>query len=88
MSNSDASQNGTLPVARQLLASALEMEPSELPDDAAIGQVANWDSLAHMRLIMGLEEHMAAPLPPEAVVSIGSLADIVTVLEEVITPTR
>lgn len=81
MNSSDAPGNDALQVARRLLATALEMDPSDLPDNAAIGQVANWDSLAHMRLIMELEAYRADPLPPEAVVGIGSLMDIVTVLK-------
>ena len=69
-------------MARGLLASAMEMDAADIPDDAAIGRLDNWDSLAHMRLIMALEQHMGAPLTPDTVVGLGSLADVVTVLEE------
>jgi acyl carrier protein len=52
-------------MARGLLASAMEMDAADIPDDAAIGRLENWDSLAHMRLIMALEQHMGAPLTPD-----------------------
>jgi acyl carrier protein len=67
--------------ARALLAEALEMDVADVADDAAIGTLANWDSLGHMRLILALEGYLGEPLPPETMVSIGSLADIVTILE-------
>jgi acyl carrier protein len=68
--------------ARILLAAAMEMDVADIGDDAAIGRLENWDSLAHMRLILALEEHMGAELTPDTVVSLGSLADVVTVLDE------
>jgi len=68
--------------ARSLLAAAMEMDVADIADDAAIGSLENWDSLAHMRLILALEEHMGAELTPDTVVGLGSLADVVTVLDE------
>lgn len=68
--------------ARHLLGSALEMDGSELPKDTAIGQLAEWDSLAHMRLILALEEYLQTQLSPDKLVAIGSLADIATLLEK------
>ncbi len=69
--------------ARNLLASATEMNPEDVPDDAAIKRLKNWDSLAHMRLILALEEHIGSQLAPDVVVAIGSLSDIAAVLEDV-----
>ena len=70
----------TLQAARQLLASVLEIEAAEIADDAGIGQLAGWNSLAHMRLIMAMEADMGRPLSPGNVVAIGSLRDVATVL--------
>ena len=69
-----------LQTARQLLASVLEMEAADIADDAGIGQLAGWDSLAHMRLIMAIEADMGRPLSPGNVAAIGSLRDVATVL--------
>ena len=82
MNDSLSRSDDDWPTARQLLASATETDPAEIADDAAIGGLAEWDSLAHMRLIMALEEHLGMPLPPDSVVAIESLADIVTVLQD------
>ena len=70
-------------IARSLLASAMEMDPEDVPGDAAIGRLKNWDSLSHMRLILALEEYMGTQLAPDVVVAIGSLSDIATVLEDI-----
>lgn len=69
-------------IARRLLASAMEMNPADIPDDAAIGRLKNWDSLAHMRLILALEEHIGTLLTPDTVVAIGSLSDIAKALAD------
>ena len=69
-----------LQAARQLLASVLEIKAAEIADDAGIGQLAGWNSLAHMRLIMAMETDMGRPLSPGNVVAIGSLRDVATVL--------
>ena len=69
-----------LQAARQLLASVLEMEAADIADDAGIGLLAGWDSLAHMRLIMAMEADMGRPLSSGNVVAIGCLRDIATVL--------
>ena len=81
MTDNVAATEAGLHTARQLLAGVLAMEAADIADDAGIGGLAGWDSLAHMRLIMALEAHMGTPLSPGNVVAIGSLQDIATVLE-------
>ena len=66
--------------AKKILATALELDVPDIPDDAAIGNLYNWDSLAHLRLIKALEEHTGTQLPPETVVSIGNLKDVATII--------
>jgi len=62
--------------ARQLLASALQQDASQIEPDAAIGKTERWDSLAHMRLVMALEEHVARPLDTDTMLAIESLSDV------------
>jgi len=82
MSESTSISGDSRAIARNLLAVAMEMDVADIADDAAIDRLENWDSLAHMRLILALEEHMGAELTPDTVVGLGSLGDVVTVLEE------
>jgi acyl carrier protein len=60
----------------------MEMDPSDVPDDAAIGRLKNGDSLAHMRLILALKEYINAQLPPDVIVATGSLSDIANILDD------
>jgi len=81
MTSSVSVTDAGLQAARQLLASVLEMQAADIADDAGIGELASWDSLAHMRLIMAMEAQMGTSLSPGNVVAIGSLQDIAAVLE-------
>ncbi len=75
-----------LETARRLLAAATGCATADVGDDAAIGAFEPWDSLAHMRLIMAIEEETAGEVPPEMVVAFGTLADIAAYLESAQTP--
>ena len=81
MTSKVAATGEGLQAARQLLAAVLEMEAVDIADDAAIGELASWNSLAHMRIIMAMEAQLGTSLSPGNVVAIGSLQDIATVLE-------
>ena len=68
-------------LARTLLAQATERTPEEVPEDASVMTWDAWDSLSHMRLILGMESHLGRELPPEAVVEIASLSEITKYLD-------
>lgn len=68
--------------ARVVLAEALEVELAQLPADASVVTMREWDSLAHLRLIEAMERELSGELPPEMVVAIGSLDDVVRVFAE------
>lgn len=70
----------TWALARTLLAEALFLAPAELADDARLGDTPEWDSLAHTRLILALEEQLARPLRPEETVALGCLQDLADLL--------
>ena len=48
--------------AKRIVAAALEIELSEVPDDASIYTLDSWDSLGHMRIIEQLEESLGQDL--------------------------
>jgi acyl carrier protein len=66
--------------ARQFLAEAAHCDPESIPDDVRIGRFAAWDSLAHLRLIMRIEEQIGRQLDPDETVRIESLADIAALM--------
>ena len=82
----NAQETKTLETARRLLAAATGCAAADIGDDAAIGAFEPWDSLAHMRLIMGIEEETGAEVSPELVVEIGTLVEIAAYLDRAQTP--
>jgi len=67
--------------ARRLLADALAMGEGDLPASVRIGAIEQWDSLAHTRILLALEERIGKPLDPEEAVAIESLDDIARLIE-------
>ena len=66
--------------ARLLLAEAVNCEAAALPDDARIGGFAAWDSLAHLRLVLGIEQKIGRQLDADEAIRIESLQDIAALL--------
>jgi acyl carrier protein len=66
--------------AKALLACAINADIGTVPDDARIGQLERWDSLAHLRLIMALEAKIGRPLDPDEIIQIESLDDVAALL--------
>jgi acyl carrier protein len=62
--------------AKAILASALEVEVTEIPDDASLDSFEPWDSLAHMKLIMALEGEVGRTLDVEEILAIVDLKSL------------
>ena len=67
--------------AKQLLAEAISADSAAVPDDARIGSFERWDSLAHMRLILGLEQQVGRELDTDEVLRIECLEDVRRILQ-------
>ena len=66
--------------ARALLAAALEMQVADVTPDSSITTLEQWDSLAHMRLVMLLEKTLNASLPVDDILSIDDVKGIARIL--------
>jgi acyl carrier protein len=69
-----------LRLAKELLAEAINAGVEAIPDDARIGSFERWDSLAHMHLLLGLEERLGRRLDPDEAVQIECIADVADML--------
>jgi acyl carrier protein len=67
--------------AKQLLAEAIDADVAAVPDNAKIGLFERWDSLAHMRLVLAIEQRMQRQLDADEVVKIETVADIANLLQ-------
>jgi len=66
--------------AKKLLAEAADCDSATIPDDVRIGTFERWDSLAHLRLVLGIEQKIGRQLDPDEAIRIESLADVVALL--------
>jgi len=68
--------------ATRLLAAALQVGPEDIGEGTAIGESERWDSLAHMRLVLGLEEFLGQELDTADMLGIEKYQDVVSFLEK------
>lgn len=66
---------------RELIATTLVMDPSELSDDASQETCARWTSLYHMMLLTVLEEEFTVSFSLDEMTALTSLPEIVSVLK-------
>jgi len=66
--------------AKQLLAEAANCESAMIPDDVRIGGFERWDSLAHLRLVLAIEQQIGRQLDPDEAIRIEKLADVAALL--------
>jgi len=66
--------------SRSILAKATNTTVEQVPDDAALESFDRWDSIAHMNLILGLEEKMGRQLETSEIISIVDLDSIKAIL--------
>jgi acyl carrier protein len=74
--------------ARLLLAQAIHAQVDAVPEDARIGAFERWDSIAHMHLLLAIEQRIGRQLDPEEVVRIECVADVAEVLRNGALPQR
>lgn len=62
------------------MAAALQINPAQVSETTALGITPEWDSLAHLRLVLGIETRLGRQLTPDEIVSLASLRDVVALL--------
>lgn len=73
--------NNNKNTAARLIAKALGINVSTVDQTTALGITPQWDSLAHMRIILALEKKLDRQLQPEEIVSISTTGDVTHLLE-------
>ncbi len=59
----------------KFVAEIFEVEPSTLSPETAYGQIEQWDSLMHLRLVGEIEEAYEVEIPIDEVADVKTLAD-------------
>ena len=67
---------------KNVMAAVLEVPVSSLGDDASMDNVAGWDSLRQMNLVLALEDAFGIVIPDDDAANATSLKLLALVLEE------
>jgi acyl carrier protein len=67
---------------RAIMGEVLRLPADRIGADAAIGTVPNWDSTAHMRMMIALEDAFDIDLDESRMVEMTSFARIRSTIEE------
>lgn len=65
----------------RLIANAIKLPPEKITPDLAMSSCSAWDSLAHMDLIVSLEERFGVTLSPDEIVAMTSVGEIERILK-------
>ena len=63
-------------------ASVLGVAPEKLSPETACGDIPEWDSVMHLRLVMEAEARYGVSIPLEKIPALHTLADFVRVIGE------
>ncbi len=66
--------------ARDLVAEAMERPVDTVPADGGMDTLPAWDSLAHVRIILAIEDRTGRPLDTETITGLRSVADVAMAL--------
>jgi len=66
---------------RQLVAKALNIPVENVQESSSMENTDAWDSLAHMDVILSIEQHFAVNLEGDEIADMQSVAAIVNVLK-------
>jgi acyl carrier protein len=66
--------------AKKLLAEAANCDLKMIADDVRIGTFDRWDSLAHLRLVLAIEQQIGRQLDLDEAIRIESLGDVAALL--------
>jgi len=62
---------------KTILSREWELDPTAIPDDAALGSFERWDSLGHITVLMALADETGLALSVETVQALTSIPKIV-----------
>ncbi len=65
----------------EAVATAIDVPAGELDPETASESVSKWDSLAHLRVCMAIEERFGVPVAMEKIPELDSILKIVAYLE-------
>ena len=69
-----------LATACGIIASALGCRPEAVDADAAVGSLPQWDSIAHLSIVLAFEERLGRQLTADEIASLQTVANFAALL--------
>lgn len=69
---------------KSVIATVLEIEPTDIDENSSMDTIEAWDSIKHMDLILSLEEEFGVSVPDEEAGDLTSYALIKLVMKELL----
>lgn len=67
---------------KEIIASILKVDGSQIEEDTAIGDLPEWDSLSHIQIISAIEKEYGFHFTPDVMMDLEDVSDIVAAVEE------
>lgn len=65
-----------------IIASVLEVEPSEITLESSIGDFPKWDSLGNLTILQDIQDEFDIELDPDEIIDLEDVNDIINIVEE------
>jgi acyl carrier protein len=66
----------------RIIASVLEVEPSEITLESSIGDFPKWDSLGNLTILQNIQDEFDIELDPDEIIDLEDVNDIINIVEE------
>ena len=67
---------------KEIMESVLGVRAEEIQEDSAIGDLPNWDSLNHLKIIAEIEKAFGFQFTPDVLMEIEDFGDLVKTTQE------
>ena len=67
---------------KEIMMSVLGVAENEIEEDSAIGDLPNWDSLNHLRIISEIERKFGIQFTPDVLMDLEDFSDMVKATED------
>ena len=67
---------------KQILSSTLNVPEEQIKEESSVENIEGWDSLAHLNIILSLEQSFGISISPEEAIEMTSLTSIRKTLRE------
>ena len=67
---------------KNIISSTLGVQISDIENDTAIGDLPEWDSLNHLKIIASIEAEFGIRFTPDVMLDLEDVSDIIAATEE------